>query len=348
MFAVQVAVMKGQGGVFTSLFHYARMWDANGVKSVCLYRGPGAALLRATGLDVIDAPDTLQSPLFLFTRDFARIRDEIRKRGGDPDCIMVHSDRALRQMKALFPTAAVMTRCHSDNVKHKRPAHLIVTLNEEQQKMVQAALPSSRVKMFGNPFAPAPEEPGPSEQPGPNGRLRINFIGRVEQVKDPLTLTRAFLAANLKADTELRIIGAGAQDDEIKALAVSAPRKIEHAGWLEHPFSHFDRDDILVLPSEWESYSWVIREALFHGVPVLASDIFVHRDALGGGAYGWLFPIGDVQALQALLERAESERDALRTMTLAGREALLARYGAVPFWRALSAEIETIRAARST
>lgn len=346
MFAVQVAVMKGQGGVFTSLFHYARMWDANGVKSVCLYRGPGADLLRAAGIDVIEAPESLQSPLFRLTPDFARLHAEIRKRGGDPDCVMAHSDRTIRQMKSLFPKAVVMTRCHSDNFKHKRPAHLIVTLNEEQQQMVQAGLPGARVRMFGNPFVPAPGDPGPSEQPGPNGRLRFNFIGRVEQVKDPLTLTRAFLSADLKPDTELRIIGAGSQDDEIKALAASSPRKMEHAGWLEHPFSHFDADDILVLPSEWESYSWVIREALFHGVPVIASDIYVHRDALGAGQYGWLFPIGDDAKLTALLERAESGRGALRAMTLAGREALLARYGAAPFWRELSAEIAAIRAER--
>lgn len=346
MFALQVAVMKGQGGVFTSLFHYARMWDANGVRSACLYRGPGADLLRAGGLDVIDAPDTLQSPLFRFTPDFGRLREEIRKRGGDPDCAMVHSDRALRAIKALFPRAVVMTRCHSDNTKHKRPAHLIVTLNEDQQKMVQAALPGSRVKMFGNPFVPDPAAKRPTEAAGPGGRMRVNFIGRVEQVKDPLTLVRAFNAADLPANTELRIIGAGSQDDEIRALATSASRRIEHAGWLEQPFSHFDRGDVLVLPSEWESYSWVIREALFYGVPVIVSDIYVHRDALGGGAYGWLFPVGDADALKTLLERASTNLEELRAMANAGREALMTRYGAVPFWRALSTEIAAIRAAR--
>jgi glycosyltransferase involved in cell wall biosynthesis len=338
--------MKGQGGVFTSLFHYARMSEANGVRSACLYRGPGADLLRAGGIDVIDAPDTLQSPLFRFTTDFGRIRAAIRERGGDPDCAMVHSDRALPAIKALFPRAVVMTRCHSDNTKHKGPAHLVVTLNEQQQEMVQAALPGSRVRMFGNPFVPAADEPGPSREPGPGGRVRFNFIGRVEQVKDPLTLVRAFSEAELPANTELRIIGAGSQDEDVRNAATQSARKIEHAGWLEHPFSHFDHGDVLVLPSEWESYSWVIREALFHGVPVIVSDIFVHRDALGDGAYGWLFPVGDAAALKTLIERATSNLDQLREMALAGRAALMARFGAVPYWRALSAEIEAVRQQR--
>ena len=85
MFAVQVAVMKGRGGVFTSLFHYARMWEQVGVKSVCVYRGPVGDQLRAGGVDVIEAPPTLTSPLFAFTPDFGRLRAQIRERGGDPE-----------------------------------------------------------------------------------------------------------------------------------------------------------------------------------------------------------------------------------------------------------------------
>jgi glycosyltransferase involved in cell wall biosynthesis len=346
MFALQVAIMKARGGVFTSLFHYARMWEANGVRSACLHRGAGAEQLRAAGIDVIDAPDTLKSPIFRFTPDFARLRAEIRKRGGEPDLIMAHSDRALPAMKAMFPRATLLTRCHSDKTKHKRPAHLVVTLNERQQAIVQSMMPHARVRMLGNPFVPGPNEIGPSDQSGPNGRVRFNFVGRVEPVKDAMTLLRAFKDADLPADTELRIIGAGSQDADIRAAAAGALRKIELLGWLQHPFAHFDRGDILVLPSKWESYSWVVREALFHGVPMIASDIHVHRDALGDGAFGWLFEVGEADDLNTQLELAPARLEELREKAGAGREALLARYGAVPFWRALSAEISALRPAR--
>jgi glycosyltransferase involved in cell wall biosynthesis len=347
MLAIQVAVMKGKGGVFTSLFHYARMWQANAVRSVCVYRGPGLEELRAAGIDVIGAPDTLQSPLFSLMPGMSSLRAEIRERGGDPVCAMVHSDRALRAVKHLFPQTVAMTRCHSDNTKHKRPADLVVTLNARQQEMVAAALPGVRVKMFGNPFAPDAAERGPNAEDAPGGRVRFNFIGRVEQVKDPLTLVRAFASARLPDSVELRIIGAGSQEEEVRAAASRAPA-VSWAGWVDHPFALFDRGDVLVLPSEWESYSWVIREALYHHVPVIASDIYVHRDALGDGAFGWLFPVGDANALAALLERAVASLENLRAMSAAGREALLARYGAVPFWTALSHEIADIRTWRRT
>jgi glycosyltransferase involved in cell wall biosynthesis len=346
MFALQVAIMKAKGGVFTSLFHYARMWRANGVRSACLYRGAGADQLRAAGVDVIEAPDTFQSPLFRFSPEFARLRAEIRRRGGDPECVMAHSDRALPVMHAMFPRATLLTRCHTDKTKHKRAAHLIVTLNERQHALVKSELPHARVRMLGNPFAPAADEPAPRQETAPNGRVRFNFVGRVEPVKEALTLMRAFESADLLESTQLRIIGAGSQDDEIRSAAARSARAVEQSGWLQHPFSHFDRGDILVLPSRWESYSWVIREALFFGIPIIASDIHVHRDALGDGAFGWLFEVGDADDLKTQLELAQTRVDDLRTMAGAGREALLARYGAVPFWRALAAEISAARSAR--
>lgn len=347
MFAVQVAVMKGRGGVFTSLFHYARMFEANGVRSTCLYSGPAAAPLREAGIDVIDVPRSIASPLFALTPAFGRIRAAVRERGGGPDFAMVHSDLAMRSIRRMFPRAIVMTRCHSDNFKHKANADLVVTLNEDQQQRAQAALPRTRVRMFGNPFVPAPDEPGPRAEHGPGGRIRINFIGRVEQVKDPLTLARAFNSANLPANTTLRIIGAGSQDRDVRDATAEGTRPVEITGWLSGPFAHFDRGDVLVLPSEWESYSWVIREALHHGVPVIASDICVHREALGDGAYGSLFPVGDAAALAAALERVVGDIDAARAASASGREASMARYGAKAFWAKMAAEMTAIRDSRA-
>jgi hypothetical protein len=145
MFAMQVAVLKGQGGVLTSLFHYARMWDSLGVASVCLYRGPSAGPLRAAGVNVIDAPPGLTSPLFGLTPYLGRLRREIRAAGGgaEPDCVMVHSDLALRAVRRLFPAAVIMTRCHTDKTTRKRNADIVVTLNPEQHERVTRELVGS-------------------------------------------------------------------------------------------------------------------------------------------------------------------------------------------------------------
>ena len=148
MFAMQVAVLKGQGGVLTSLFHYARMWDSVGVPSVCLYRGPSAEPLRAAGVKIIDAPRSLTSPLFALTPHVSRLRREIRAagQGSDPDCIMVHSDLALRAVRRLFPGAIIIAQCHSDKTKRKRRADIVVTLNPDQHERVTRELAGSRAR----------------------------------------------------------------------------------------------------------------------------------------------------------------------------------------------------------
>jgi glycosyltransferase involved in cell wall biosynthesis len=343
MFAVQCALLKGFGGVYTSLFHYARMFDRNGVRSVCLYRGPGADALRAGGLDVIEAPAIMTSPFFPLSPELSRLRGEILKRS-EPDFFMAHSDLSMRPLHRMFPNAVQTTRCHSDNTKHKRGAELVVTLNSAQQELVEKALPGQRVRLFGNPFVPPAGEHRPSTEGAPNGRVRFNFMGRLEQVKDPATLLRAIATATLPTNIEVRFFGTGSLEPKLREAASLTPLEIEFAGWINEPFSQFDRGDILVLLSDWESYSWVVREALHFSVPVIASDIFVHRDALDGGAFGDLFPVGDAKTLARLLEQAIANPDGLRAKAIAGGAALEARYGAKAFWAKFSAELDTIRA----
>src|SRR5262249_22378595 len=156
MYALQTAVMKGQGGVFTSLFHYARMFDAVGVESACLYRGPGAQALRAGDVRVVDAPASLTSPLFPLSFDRRRLTSAIREAGGGkaPDFALVHSDLALKSVRGMFPDAIIMTRCHSDKTKRKRDADIVVTLNPEQHARVTRELEGSRARTFllGHPF----------------------------------------------------------------------------------------------------------------------------------------------------------------------------------------------------
>jgi len=68
---------------------------------------------------------------------------------------------------------------------------------------------------------------------------------------------------------------------------------------------------------------------------------------LGDGAFGDLFPPGDSRALAAILERAITDVPRLRQMSEKGGEALRARYGAKPFWKALRNEIEWVLATRA-
>lgn len=343
MFVLQVASVKGSGGIATAVAHYERMFRSVGVRSAVLFRGPSFEALRAGGSDVMPAPRFLTSPLAAFAPELSRIRAEVLERaGGDQLVVIVHSDRALPALRRLFPHACMITPCHSDKFKHKARADLVVTLNPAQQALALAALPGKRIRELGNPFAPAPGSRGLNWDEPANGRMRVNFLGRLEGFKDPLTALKAFAATDLPPHAEMRVIGAGPLEAELRSFAASCARPIVFAGWLDAPYSHFGHGDLLVLPSTWESYSYVVREALQHGIPIAASDIMVHRDALGGGAFGALFAAGDVLALARIMETAFAGLRGLRAKAESGRDALMARYGAAPFWRELSSEIQRL------
>ncbi|MGH8646926.1 MAG: glycosyltransferase [Gammaproteobacteria bacterium] len=344
MFAVQVAVMKGRGGVFTSLFHYARMFEAAGVTNVCLYRGPAGGPLREAGVCAIDAPASLTSPLFPLTSDFARVRAAVRAiGGGEPDFAMVHSDLALQNVRRLFPNAVILTRCHSDKTKRKRDADIVVTLNPDQHDRVTRELAGSRARTFmlGHPFVMQPP-PKPVTDDGP---LRINYVARFVPEKDPITFVRALGLMKMPRPA-VRMIGDGPLLGEVKRLLAAAGLDAEFPGWRVEPLEDFTRKDILVLPSTWEGLPWLLLEAEARQVPTIASDISGNMLALGAGAYGDLFKTGDAHSLAARLDAAVTDLAVLRAKAKQGRADLAERYGPLAFWRNLQEAIRAVKERR--
>lgn len=346
MFALQVAVMKGRGGVFTSLFHYARMFDSVGVPNLTLYRGPAAEPLRAGGVEAIDAPSSLTSPLFPLTPDFGRLRREIRERaGGDPTFAMVHSDMALNAVKRMFPSTIIMTRCHSDKTKRKRNADIVVTLNPAQHEMITRDLAGARARTFllGHPFMMSPP-PAAVLRDGP---VRINFVARFVGEKDPLTFMRALGLTKTRPLPEIRIIGEGPLEVDMREAEKAAGIEVNWVGWRNAPLEDFSRNDILVLPSVMERLPWLLLEAQARGVAIIASDISANLYALDEGAYGDLYKAGEPAALAERLDAALGDGDSLRAKAERGREDLSKRFGPEAFWAGLQDAMRIVKEGRS-
>jgi glycosyltransferase involved in cell wall biosynthesis len=331
MFALQVAVMKGRGGILSAVTHYARMFEVVRVQSATLYRGPAPEVVRSSG-KLIEAPASLTSPLYPLIPDVTLRRSVFEAGGGSPDIAIVHSDLALGAIKRLFPGVRVAAVSHSDKLKRKDRADLIVTLNGAQTAAVRAELPNVRVAQLGNPYVTPP----PAALP-PGDRPRLNFVARFIDTKQPLTLIEA--VAKLGDRPALRFIGAGELEAEMRAALAAAGIDAEFTGWVSAPFERFHAQDILVLPSLWEGLPYLLQEALDHRAPIIASDNPGNRAALADGAYGALFTAGDAQALSMAIRDALANLDALRSKAEKGGAALRARYGAEAFWRALSTEL---------
>lgn len=94
-----------------------------------------------------------------------------------------------------------------------------------------------------------------------------------------------------------------------------------------HIYGHIPHEDLdqiwnkasmLVLPSFWESYGMVIVEAMFHGVPVIATDAGAIPELVKDGVSGLLVPPGDSFALAEAIRRLTKDSDLRRKVIRGG------------------------------
>lgn len=119
----------------------------------------------------------------------------------------------------------------------------------------------------------------------PSDRKVALFLGRLDPVQKGLdrlarALERAGPAA-LKPWTFL-FVGDGPGAGMVERTARTTGHDIRIIPWSDRPDLYLSAADVLLMPSRWEGLPLVMLEALHYGVPILASDIDVHRGYLPG------------------------------------------------------------------
>jgi glycosyltransferase involved in cell wall biosynthesis len=137
------------------------------------------------------------------------------------------------------------------------------------------------------------------------------YLGRVSAEKDVSTLIQAW--SRLSRREHLKIVGAGDQLEELKALAVKLNlNEIEFLGY--QPKSVCDKlvqDSrfLIVTSSFYETFSLVVREGFAAGKPVIASRLGVLAEAVTHGKTGLTFTPGDPADLAEKVEWLLSHKE---------------------------------------
>ncbi len=153
--------------------------------------------------------------------------------------------------------------------------------------------------------------------------LRIAFLGRADERKGLPVLLRAFEALR-RAGVEARLVVAGPDPDEVRALALELDGIAPIGGVDEQgKWRLLAAADVLVAPSlGGESFGMVLTEALAAGTPVVASDIPGYREVARDCSAAMLVPPGDAAELAARLRQlAMDEQRLVRMSEAAAREA---------------------------
>ena len=165
-----------------------------------------------------------------------------------------------------------------------------------------------------------------SEGSASQGTLILGTVGRLEKVKDQLTLVEAFLHL---LDTEpgardrlrLVVVGDGSLREEAQKLLQKA--NAEGLAWLPG-----ERDDIpdmmrgfdlFVLPSLREGISNTILEAMASGLPVVATRVGGNPELVVEGETGMLVPPSDPAAMAKAVRTYLNHPELLKAHGQAGR-----------------------------
>jgi glycosyltransferase involved in cell wall biosynthesis len=145
--------------------------------------------------------------------------------------------------------------------------------------------------------------------------VRLIYVGRFSPEKGIPVLLRAL--PKLHCDFELRLVGSGSQQGQLERLAseLSVRDRVQFLGamaWGDALFDVMRNSDILILPSHTEGLGLVLLEAMSQGLPVVASDVGGIPEIVVHEVTGLLFPVGDADALAALLSRLIGDKG-LRT-----------------------------------
>ena len=170
----------------------------------------------------------------------------------------------------------------------------------------------------------------------------VGTVGRMEAVKDQITLVRAFVrlvqgGAGRYEHVRLVAIGDG-------TLRAPAQRLLEEAGMTDVAWLPGERDDvpellramdIFVLPSLAEGISNTILEAMASGLPVVATDVGGNSELVATGKTGILVPRADPYAMaeairsyvdDPLLRREDGARGRQRCEREFSIDAMVERY----------------------
>lgn len=137
----------------------------------------------------------------------------------------------------------------------------------------------------------------------------IGFIGRLEPQKNPRLFLQACLCyLNLNPLIRVRIAGDGKLKPILRQMTEQAALtdRVEFCGYVNDTVAFYQGIDLLVLPSLWEGNPYTLWEAIAAGVPVIASDIAVHREILGDG-YPYFFRGGGAEDALRVIEKMVAE-----------------------------------------
>jgi glycosyltransferase involved in cell wall biosynthesis len=154
----------------------------------------------------------------------------------------------------------------------------------------------------------------------------VLFCAKLQPWKRPQDLLDAFSRAALN-NALLIFAGDGPLRPSLEreAVKLGVANRVRFLGFVNQTQlpAIYTAADLMVLPSGYDAFGVVVNEAMLCGCSVVASDeVGAARDLITHGKTGFVYPCGDIEALQRILLTALADSNHLREMGRAARQRL--------------------------
>ena len=167
--------------------------------------------------------------------------------------------------------------------------------------------------------------------------MHISNFRPLKRVDD---VVRIFARVRQSVDARLVLVGDGPEYGRTRDLVekLGLADMVRWVGVVDDVAPILKAADVLLLPSETESFGLVALEAMASGVPVVASDVGGLPEVVEHGVSGFLAPVGDIDAMAGDCLAILADRTGARKFGLAAR----ARASALFDYRSIVPQYEKI------
>lgn len=159
-------------------------------------------------------------------------------------------------------------------------------------------------------------------------QFTLMHISNFRPVKRVGDVVKVFARVTEKLDARLIMIGDGPDAGLARQLAedLGVLDRVTFTGVLDGVADLLRAANLLLLPSQTESFGLVALEAMASGVPVVASNVGGLPEVIEDGVTGYLAPLGDVDKMAEYAVQILSDCGTCRVFSRAARERALRRF----------------------
>jgi glycosyltransferase involved in cell wall biosynthesis len=251
-----------------------------------------------------------RTPLRIVTRHYSNYHTRIARP------IHVWLDRLCTRLSHRVIAVSQHTADHLIGVEHAPPTKVSVVHNGIDFERVRVSSPDApariraQLDLVGTPIVLMAARMHPEKG---YEHLLASLPGVLAQVPELILL----------------VAGTGPLEARYRALcgSMGIERSVRFLGFRRDLADLIVASDLVVLPSLAEAFGLVAAEALYLGVPVVASRVGGIPEIVDDGIDGLLVPPGDDEALTGALARLLLDGARRRTLQGAGRDKIASRFG---------------------